>query len=58
MGYTGGYTVRQARTRDVHAIRSLVDQNVGSRRLLDKTTVNLYRENLFLPRFGALISAS
>lgn len=41
-----GYTVRQARTRDVPAIRSLIDQNVGSRRLLDKTTVNLYEDIL------------
>jgi amino-acid N-acetyltransferase len=41
-----GYTVRQARTRDVQAIRSLVDQNVGSGRLLDKHTVNLYEDIL------------
>jgi amino-acid N-acetyltransferase len=30
----------------VPAIRSLIDQNVGSRRLLDKTTVNLYEDIL------------
>ncbi len=36
------YIVRQARTRDVQVIRSLIDQNVGSGRLLDKHTVNLY----------------
>jgi amino-acid N-acetyltransferase len=41
-----GYTVRQARTGDVPVIRSLIDQNVGSRRLLDKTTVNLYEDIL------------
>jgi amino-acid N-acetyltransferase len=39
-----GYTVRQASTRDVHVIRSLIDQNVGSGRLLDKHTVNLYED--------------
>jgi amino-acid N-acetyltransferase len=38
------YIVRQARTRDVQVIRSLIDQNVGSRRLLDKHTVNLYED--------------
>src|ERR1700749_2743182 len=41
-----GYTVRQARTRDVQVIRALIDQNVGSRRLLDKHTVNLYEDIL------------
>ena len=39
-----GYIVRQARTRDVRVIRALIDQNVGSRRLLDKHTVNLYED--------------
>jgi len=39
-----GYTVRQARTRDVSAIRALIDQNVGSGRLLEKDTVNLYED--------------
>jgi amino-acid N-acetyltransferase len=39
-----GYIVRQARTRDVPVIRALIDQNVGSRRLLDKHTVNLYED--------------
>jgi amino-acid N-acetyltransferase len=37
-----GYIVRQARTGDVPEIRALIDQNVGSRRLLDKHIVNLY----------------
>lgn len=39
-----GYIVRQARTRDVPVIRALIDENVGSRRLLDKHTVNLYED--------------
>ncbi len=39
-----GYIVRQARTRDVPVIRALIDQNVGSGRLLDKHTVNLYED--------------
>lgn len=39
-----GYTVRQARTRDVPGIRSLIDQNAASGRLLDKPTVNLYED--------------
>jgi len=38
------YIVRQARTRDVQVIRTLIDQNVGSGRLLDKHTVNLYED--------------
>jgi amino-acid N-acetyltransferase len=38
------YTVRQARTRDVSAIRALIDQNVGSGRLLEKEAVNLYED--------------
>jgi amino-acid N-acetyltransferase len=41
-----GYTVRQARTKDVAVIRSLIDQNVGSGRLLDKHIVNLYEDIL------------
>jgi len=41
-----GYAVRQARTKDVPAIRALIDQNVGSGRLLEKTTVNLYEDIL------------
>lgn len=41
-----GYIVRQARTRDVPAIRALIDQNVASGRLLDKPTVNLYEDVL------------
>jgi amino-acid N-acetyltransferase len=40
------YIVRQARTRDVPEIRGLIDQNTGSRRLLDKHTVNLYEDLL------------
>jgi amino-acid N-acetyltransferase len=40
------YIVRQARTRDVPEIRGLIDQNVGSRRLLGKHTVNLYEDIL------------
>jgi amino-acid N-acetyltransferase len=40
------YIVRQARTRDIPQIRDLIDQNVGSGRLLDKTTVNLYEDVL------------
>ena len=39
-----GYIVRQARTSDVPVIRALIDQNVGSGRLLDKPTVNLYED--------------
>lgn len=41
-----GYIVRQARTRDVPVIRALIDQNVGSGRLLGKHTVNLYEDVL------------
>lgn len=40
------YIVRHARTQDVPSIRALIDQNVGSRRLLDKHTVNLYEDIL------------
>ena len=43
-GAAMGYIVRQARTRDVQVIRALIDQNVGSGRLLDKPTVNLYED--------------
>jgi amino-acid N-acetyltransferase len=39
-----GYAIRQARTGDVQVIRRLIDQNVGSGRLLDKTMVNLYED--------------
>jgi amino-acid N-acetyltransferase len=38
--------VRPARTKDVPVIRALIDQNVGSGRLLDKHTVNLYEDIL------------
>jgi amino-acid N-acetyltransferase len=41
-----GYTVRQARTKDVSVIRALIDWNAGSGRLLDKPTVNLYEDIL------------
>jgi amino-acid N-acetyltransferase len=41
-----GYIVRQARTKDVPVIRALIDQNVGTGRLLDKATVNLYEDIL------------
>jgi amino-acid N-acetyltransferase len=40
------YIVRQARTGDVPEIRGLIDQNVGSRRLLEKHNVNLYEDIL------------
>lgn len=40
------YIVRAARTRDVPAIRGLIDRNVGSGRLLDKATVTLYEDIL------------
>ncbi len=40
------YIVRQARTRDIPQIRGLIDQNTGSKRLLDKTTVTLYESVL------------
>jgi amino-acid N-acetyltransferase len=39
-----GYTVRPARTSDVRDIRSLIDANLASRRLLDKPTVTLYED--------------
>jgi amino-acid N-acetyltransferase len=38
------YTVRPARTADVRAISRLVSENVASRRLLNKTAVNLYED--------------
>ncbi len=41
-----GYIVRQARTKDVPVIRALIDQNVGTGRLLEKHTVNLYEDIL------------
>jgi amino-acid N-acetyltransferase len=46
VGAEMGYIVRQARTSDVPVIRALIDQNVGSGRLLDKHTVNLYEDIL------------
>lgn len=38
------YAVRRARTADVRAIRSLVDANASSGRLLDKATVALFED--------------
>jgi amino-acid N-acetyltransferase len=38
------YAVRRARTRDVRAIRALVDAHATSGRLLDKPTVALYED--------------
>jgi amino-acid N-acetyltransferase len=38
------YAIRRARTSDVRAIKGLVDDNVGSRRLLAKATVTLYED--------------
>ncbi|MGH3273780.1 MAG: amino-acid N-acetyltransferase [Streptosporangiaceae bacterium] len=38
------YAVRRAQTRDVRAIRALIDANVASGRLLDKPTVTLYED--------------
>src|ERR1700760_4327814 len=40
------YIVRPARTRDIPQIRGLIDENVGSGRLLGKHTVNLYEDVL------------
>ena len=40
------YIVRPARTRDIPQIRELIDENVGSGRLLGKHTVNLYEDVL------------
>jgi amino-acid N-acetyltransferase len=38
------YAVRRAQTRDVRAIRRLIDADVPSGRLLDKPTVTLYED--------------
>ena len=38
------FTVRRARTRDVVHIRRLIDEFGGERRVLTKTTVNLYED--------------
>jgi amino-acid N-acetyltransferase len=38
------YEVRRARTRDVRAIRALMDAHADSGRLLDKATVALYED--------------
>ena len=38
------YAIRRARTKDVRAIRALIDANVASGRLLDKATVTLYED--------------
>jgi len=38
------YAIRRARTRDVRAIGGLVDDNIGSGRLLGKATVTLYED--------------
>jgi len=38
------YAIRRARIRDVRAIGGLVDDNVGSGRLLGKATVTLYED--------------
>ena len=38
--------MRPARTRDIPQIRGLIDENVGSGRLLGKHTVNLYEDVL------------
>jgi amino-acid N-acetyltransferase len=38
------YAIRRARTRDVRAIRALVDANAQSGRLLDKPTVALFED--------------
>ncbi len=38
------YTIRPARTSDVHGIRKLIDANVESGRLLSKATVTLYED--------------
>src|SRR5712691_233670 len=38
------YVIRRARTRDVRAIRGLMDANVASGRLLGKATVTLYED--------------
>jgi len=38
------YAVRRARTRDVRAIRALIDSHAQSGRLLDKPTVTLFED--------------
>jgi amino-acid N-acetyltransferase len=38
------YAIRRAQTRDVRAIRALIDANSASGRLLDKATVTLYED--------------
>ena len=38
------YAIRRARTKDVRAIRALIDANAASGRLLDKATVTLYED--------------
>jgi amino-acid N-acetyltransferase len=38
------YSIRRARTRDVRAIRALIDANAASGRLLNKATVTLYED--------------
>jgi amino-acid N-acetyltransferase len=38
------YVIRRARTRDVRAVRALIDAHVASGRLLDKATVTLYED--------------
>jgi amino-acid N-acetyltransferase len=38
------YTIRPARTSDVRVIRTLIDANVDSGRLLSKATVTLYED--------------
>ena len=38
------YEVRRAQTRDVRAIRALIDANAPSGRLIDKPTVTLYED--------------
>ncbi len=38
------FAIRRARTRDVRAIRALIDANADSGRLLDKATVALYED--------------
>ena len=38
------YSIRRARTKDVRAIRALIDANVASGRLLNKAMVTLYED--------------
>lgn len=49
------YAVRRARTPDVRAIRTLVDANAQSGRLLDKATVALYED---VPEFWVAVTAA